>query len=1143
MDIITYALCKKIASGAVSGVDSMSVSGQTLTIACKDGTVLTMTFPTPADGVSITGVEIDSNNHLVVTLSDSNTIDAGLIKTIKGDPGEKGDDGVSVTAVEQVSGEAQIIVKFSDGTESDPIDIPTIQGPKGDDGETPTVEVGTTETIDWDEPAEVEEETTPTGIKLNFKIPKGKPGEGGGGGTGDYDDLTGKPKIEGHTLQSGNNTAASLGIADKATVDDHESRITELEENPVNPFQFTTMPAASDHPQEVIEYIGADTADYKRGYFYRSTPTVISGELTYVWQQQDVQPSNSNYEDMNNKPEINGVELLGNKTSEDFELQSQIQYDELPTAASGNLGKIYQYTGATTADYKKGYWYQCRYDSGTGTYYWVQTDVSNNTELAARVTTLETNQGNMSSLEVTGVTDLVSAINKVNAKAGITRYEYVEPNLIIYYNDGSTFQIAVSSILNETQIGELANVIDTTIQDGNILQYDAALKQYKPYAILAALQQLLADAKDYTDQEISSAIVAGAYVCDEKPSYDAEHDTVIYKQGGVVKTTTQTDARFYYYADGDPYCTSWIDDIEFTFSVSQVDFSEYVNKNTDVVSTYTEGMLDKTKIPDVAALDALLAIVKTALALKVNTSDIVDNLTSSDATKPLSAKQGKVLKDEVDLKQDKVQYSTMPVAAVEYLGMAVQYVGATGQAYTKGLWYECKYDNDSSTYYWDAVKTPAQLGTLQDGEGKPVSGDEIYDALALKQDKILSAPVESETTVEGALGALSDNKQPKTLTSSIEGETTVEGALQALSDKSVDVDGTTIIKDASTGELKAITATQNAVGVVKGGSGTEIGSNGEVNVIDRLEEKSSLPTATAGNLGKCYLLTTEQSGYFKGGIYQCQTVQGSSPAAYEWVLITLSGTAASTSYDNTDSGLDATNVQDAVDEVEGTIRGVLIVDNAAAHNRIYRGKAIGSSVTADQYASISNGTFKDMYIGDYWTIGGVNWRIAAFDYWLHCGDTECTAHHVVIVPDTNLYTAAMNSSNVTTGGYTGSAMCTTNLANAKTTINNAFGSAHILNHRELFTNSVASDGKANNWAWKDSTVDLMNECMVYSHNAWGSHHGYETGIDKSQLPLFAMSPDRITNRAGWWLRDVVSSANFAIVHYAGNAGATGASNA
>jgi len=207
-------------------------------------------------------------------------------------------------------------------------------------------------------------------------------------------------------------------------------------------------------------------------------------------------------------------------------------------------------------------------------------------------------------------------------------------------------------------------------------------------------------------------------------------------------------------------------------------------------------------------------------------------------------------------------------------------------------------------------------------------------------------------------------------------------------------------------------------------------------------------------------------------------------------------------------------------------------DNAGFHNSIYRGKKLGTSVSADQFAQISAGTFNDMFIGDYWEISSKIYRIAAFDYWLHDGDTECTTHHVVLVPDAVMYNAQMNSSNTTSGGYVGSAMYTTNLATAKSTINSAFGSAHILSHRELLTNAISGD-KASNWSWYDSTVELMNEVMVYGTHAWGSAPNYETGIDKSQLPLFALDPSKITNRSSWWLRDVSSSTSFALVGYDG----------
>ena len=75
--------------------------------------------------------------------------------------------------------------------------------------------------------------------------------------------------------------------------------------------------------------------------------------------------------------------------------------------------------------------------------------------------------------------------------------------------------------------------------------------------------------------------------------------------------------------------------------------------------------------------------------------------------------------------------------------------------------------------------------------------------------------------------------------------------------------------------------------------------------------------------------------------------------------------------------------------VEGTEAKIapLLFNNAGAHNAIYRGKSLGSTVTTAQYAAIKAGTFDDLYIGDYWTIGGVNYRIAAFDYYLNSGDT------------------------------------------------------------------------------------------------------------------------------------------------------------
>lgn len=227
--------------------------------------------------------------------------------------------------------------------------------------------------------------------------------------------------------------------------------------------------------------------------------------------------------------------------------------------------------------------------------------------------------------------------------------------------------------------------------------------------------------------------------------------------------------------------------------------------------------------------------------------------------------------------------------------------------------------------------------------------------------------------------------------------------------------------------------------------------------------------------------------------------------------------------------------------VEGTEDKIapLLFNNAGAHNAIYRGKSLGTSVTTAQYSAISAGTFEDMYIGDYWTINDVVYRIAAFDYYLHCGDTECTKHHVVLVPDTCLYNHVMNDTNTTTGAYVNSKMYKEGLAQAKTTIKAAF-SGHVLSKRIYLSNAV-SNGRASAGAWCDSEVDLMCEHMVYGNGVFspvsdGTTVPNNYRVEKSQLPLFQHEPSRICNRATWWLRDVISASYFADVNYLGNAG-------
>ena len=240
-------------------------------------------------------------------------------------------------------------------------------------------------------------------------------------------------------------------------------------------------------------------------------------------------------------------------------------------------------------------------------------------------------------------------------------------------------------------------------------------------------------------------------------------------------------------------------------------------------------------------------------------------------------------------------------------------------------------------------------------------------------------------------------------------------------------------------------------------------------------------------------------------------------------------------------------------ESDGTLKviggggGLSVENNAGAHNAIYRGKYLGNTYTAAQQAAVAAGTFDDLFIGDYWTIGGVNYRIAAFDYYLNNGDTACATHHMIVVPDTQLYTHVMNDTNVTEGGYYGSKMRTSGLNQAKTTAESAFGASHILSHREYLTNAV-SNGRPSGGSWYDCTVELMSERMVYGNGIFmpvsdGTNVPSNYTVSKGQLPLFLYRHDLIGNRENWWLRDVITAAGFAHVNYGGLANYADASYA
>ncbi len=233
--------------------------------------------------------------------------------------------------------------------------------------------------------------------------------------------------------------------------------------------------------------------------------------------------------------------------------------------------------------------------------------------------------------------------------------------------------------------------------------------------------------------------------------------------------------------------------------------------------------------------------------------------------------------------------------------------------------------------------------------------------------------------------------------------------------------------------------------------------------------------------------------------------------------------------------------------------------SAAFANSIYGGRNLTNTYTIDQLsAKVQKGDFSDLFVGDYITkavtVSGtaytVNWLFADFDYQLGNGDTECTAHHIVMLPSICLGNAQMNSSNVIDNGYVGSAMWKTTIPACATGIKNAFGTAHCLSFRTLLSTVVSTTaasmggagrvGCSTEWGWQDCICNLPSEPQVYGGTVRSSSF-FDVGERKTQFSLFRHNTHAMNIRANWWLSAVGYSNGFCGVTADGAAHATDSS--
>ncbi|MCI9280419.1 MAG: hypothetical protein HFJ02_06455, partial [Bacilli bacterium] len=218
----------------------------------------------------------------------------------------------------------------------------------------------------------------------------------------------------------------------------------------------------------------------------------------------------------------------------------------------------------------------------------------------------------------------------------------------------------------------------------------------------------------------------------------------------------------------------------------------------------------------------------------------------------------------------------------------------------------------------------------------------------------------------------------------------------------------------------------------------------------------------------------------------------------------------------------------------------------ALHRNTYRGKDISEYYKdGSLYTRINNGSFEDIYIGDYINANGISWLIADIDNYMRIGvSNPITKHHVTLISSGAIKSAKMNDENNTNGGYANSKMYKEILPEIlEKNVFPTFGE-HVLTLSNAITNSINSEatsnttgniylGSANSFTWANRQIDLMNEVNVFGSN-FSTNTFYDVGVDTMQYAIFKLNPSimRGTPKVNYsyWLRNIVSKTHFSFIN-------------
>lgn len=232
---------------------------------------------------------------------------------------------------------------------------------------------------------------------------------------------------------------------------------------------------------------------------------------------------------------------------------------------------------------------------------------------------------------------------------------------------------------------------------------------------------------------------------------------------------------------------------------------------------------------------------------------------------------------------------------------------------------------------------------------------------------------------------------------------------------------------------------------------------------------------TALDEGKANKTNTVNNVQYRVGNSITQSINGTdttivyvtdTPTENSNALITAGG--VKNALDNVEpTEMTAAQVQTIWDSVPGGGSGGGDSMPYTNHNSGFRGKNLGTTFTAEQKAAIADGSFNDLYVGDYWTFDETVWRIIDIDTFFKFGYPKTNTHHVVIMPDTSLTSSAWGS-----GYFPNSTIATTVIPQLVSDFENTVGTY-------LINQAYINIGADTNWV----QYKMMLPCLsnIFGH--------------------------------------------------------------